>query len=67
MTNIEKNIMINDEKIQKREANPKKYIATLKAQKTKLLNKECNTIEEFEEIQEKLNVIEFKLNNLQNK
>ena len=34
----------------------------LKAQKTKLLNKKVETIEEFEEIQNKLNEIEFKMN-----
>lgn len=61
MTSIERNIMKNEEKIERRKANPKKYIATLKAQRTRLLNKQCNTVEEFEEIQGKLNEIEFKL------
>lgn len=38
-----------------------KELKVLKAQKTKLLNKQCETIEEFEEIQEKLNEIELKI------
>lgn len=40
----------------------KKELRILKAQKTKLLNKKVETIEEFEEIQNKLNEIEFKMN-----
>lgn len=39
----------------------KKNLKTLKAQKTRLLNKECKTLEEFAEVQEKLNVIEFEM------
>lgn len=31
----------------------------LKAQKTKLLNKQCESEQEFEEIQDKLNAIEL--------
>lgn len=37
----------------------KKELRILKAQKTKLLNKKVETIEEFEEIQNKLNEVEF--------
>lgn len=33
----------------------------LKAQKTKLIKKQCKTIEEFTEIQDKLNKIEFEI------
>lgn len=33
----------------------------LKAQKTKLIKKQCKTIEEFIEIQDKLNKIEFEI------
>ena len=39
----------------------KKILKTLKAQKTRLLNKKCETLEEFAEVQEKLNVIEFEM------
>ena len=38
-----------------------KELRILKAQKTKLLNKQCETIEEFEEIQDKLNFIELQM------
>lgn len=40
----------------------KKYIATLKAQKTKLLKSEPKTIQDFEKIQNKLDVVELQLN-----
>ena len=43
-----------------------KELKILKAQKTKLLNKQCETMEEFEEIQNKLNEIEFKIMLIQN-
>jgi hypothetical protein len=33
----------------------------LKAQKTKLIKKQCKAIEEFVKIQDKLNEIEFKI------
>ena len=33
----------------------------LKSQRTKLLNKQCETMEEFEEVQNKLNFIERKI------
>lgn len=33
----------------------------LKAQKTKLLNKQCETNEQFEEVQDKLNEIELQM------
>jgi len=36
----------------------------LKGLKTKLINKKCNSIEQFEEVQEKLNEIELKIYNL---
>lgn len=39
-----------------------KELKLLKTQKTKLLNKKVETTEEFEEIQNKLNEIEFKMN-----
>ena len=39
----------------------KKELKILKAQRTKLLNKKCGTIEQFEEIQDKLNEIELKI------
>ena len=39
----------------------KKEMKILKAQKTKLLNKECNTQEEFEELQERINQIEVEM------
>lgn len=42
----------------------KNKLRALKAQKTKLLNKECQTMEEFEEVQEKLNIIEAKIKEL---
>lgn len=38
-----------------------KELKVLKAQKTKLLNKQCETIEEFEEVQDKLNLIELQM------
>lgn len=38
-----------------------KELRVLKAQKTKLLNKQCETMEEFEEIQDKLNLIELQM------
>ena len=34
---------------------------TLKAYKTKLLNKQCETLEQFEEIQNKLNMVELEI------
>lgn len=43
-----------------------KMIRVLKAQRTKLLNKECETEEEFEETQNKLNQVEFSLMIAQN-
>lgn len=39
----------------------KQYLKVLKAQKTKLLNKQCETIEQFEEVQDKLNLIEMEM------
>ena len=39
----------------------KKELSILKAQKTKLLNKKCETPEEFEMVQEKLNNIEAEM------
>lgn len=36
-------------------------LSILKTQKTKLLNKECKNIEEFERVQDKLNEIEFNM------
>lgn len=36
-------------------------LRALKAQKTKLLNKPCETLEDFEEIQNKLNRIELEI------
>ena len=44
----------------------KKELRILKAQKTKLLNKKCETIEQFEEVQNKLNEIEVQLMIAQN-
>ena len=41
-----------------------KELKVLKAQKTKLLNKKCGSMEEFEEVQNKLNEIELIINNL---
>ena len=38
-----------------------KKLSSLKAQKTKLLKSDVKTNEEFEEVQEKLNVLEFKM------
>lgn len=61
MTNIEKNIMKNNEKLEWIKNNPKKHLSVLKAQRTRLLNKKCETLEEFAEVQEKLNVIEFEI------
>lgn len=39
----------------------KNKLKILKAQKTKLLNKPCETLEDFEEIQNKLNRIELEI------
>lgn len=39
-----------------------KELRILKAQKTKLLNKKCETLEQFEEIQNQLNEVEMKIN-----
>lgn len=39
----------------------KEKLRVLKAQKTKLLNKQCETIEQFEEVMEKLNEIELQM------
>lgn len=39
----------------------KKLLRTLKAQKTKLLNAKCESLAEFEEIQNKLNEIDLKI------
>lgn len=44
-----------------------KELKVLKSQRTKLLNKKCETIEEFEEIQNKLNEVDFKINAINNK
>lgn len=38
-----------------------KILSNLKRMKTKLLNKKCETVEEFEEIQDKLNYIELEI------
>lgn len=38
-----------------------KTLSNLKRMKTKLLNKNCETVEEFEEIQDKLNYIELEI------
>ena len=43
----------------------KNKLRALKAQKTKLLNKECQTMQEFEEVQEKLNIIEAKMKEIE--
>ena len=39
----------------------KKCLEVLEQQKTKLLNKPCGTMQEFEEVQEKLNIIEAQM------
>jgi hypothetical protein len=39
----------------------KEKLKVLKAQKTRLLNKQCETMEQFEEVQEKLNQIELQM------
>jgi hypothetical protein len=39
-------------------------LVNLKRQKTILLNKQCETMEQFEEVQNKLNEVEFKINNI---
>ena len=39
-------------------------LRNLKAQKAKLLNRKCETEEEFEIIQDRLNEIEFKIKQL---
>lgn len=44
----------------------KNKIRALKAQKTKLLNKPCETTEQFEEVQNKLNEIELQMMFAQN-
>ena len=44
-----------------------KELKILKAQKTKLLNKKCETEKEFEEVQNKLNEVELEIMLLQNK
>ena len=44
----------------------KKKLRILKAQKTKLLNKQCETTEQFEEVQDRLNEIEFEMMIIQN-
>ena len=41
-----------------------KELRILKAQKTKLLNKECKTQEQFEEVQNRLNEIEFEMSTI---
>lgn len=38
-----------------------KQLKVLKAQKTKLLNKQCESIEQFEEVQDRLNEIELEM------
>ena len=38
-----------------------KELKILKAQKTKLLNKKCETMEQFENMQDKLNEIELQI------
>ena len=38
-----------------------KELRILKAQKTKLLNKECKTSEQFEQVQDRLNEVEFEM------
>ena len=43
-----------------------KDLKVLKAQKTKLLNKVCETEEQFEEVQNKLNQIELEIMIAQN-
>ncbi len=42
-----------------------KELRILKAQKTKLLNKKVETVEEFEEIQDKLNLVEAQIKELE--
>lgn len=44
----------------------KNELKVLKAQKTKLLNKKCETLEDFEEVQNKLNQIELEMMLVQN-
>ena len=39
----------------------KNKLRVLKANKTKLLNKDCSNLNEFEEIQDKLNLIELQI------
>ena len=39
----------------------KEKLRVLKAQKTRLLNKQCETMEQFEEVQAKLNEIELQM------
>lgn len=65
MTSIERNIMKNKEKIEKdSKRTVKEKLKILKGKRTKLINKVPNTPEEFEEIQEKLNIIELEINEL---
>ena len=42
-----------------------KVLSVLKAQKTKLLNKQCETMEQFEEVQNKLNLIELEIKQME--
>ena len=39
----------------------KEKLRVLKAQRTKLLNKQCETMEQFEQVQEKLDEIELQM------
>lgn len=41
------------------------YLKILKAQKTKLLNKSVKTVEQFIEIQDKLNAIELQIKEIE--
>lgn len=43
----------------------KTILRTLKSIKTKLLSKQCETEEDFEQIQDKLNQIEIEINEIQ--
>ena len=44
----------------------KNKLKVLKAQKTRLLNKKCETEEEFEKTQDRLNEVEFEMMIVQN-
>lgn len=66
MTNIERNIMRNEERIEKRNNDTKGYLKVLRAQKTRLLNKNVESEEEFNDVQEKLNRIEMEIMILEN-